>query len=176
MDVTRIIGSQGSINANVFEFYLYPGATDGSDGVVSVMWKKIIHPMKFGTSTTQYVKEYHYRDMVYIYDLDSDNQRVVRRLAQESLVSPRASLCALSYLEEVLPSHRFPSTLDMTHIDTFKRTTYRINNRVQFIHDADETKQIHYYYFRYMHSENVDMHKIDADIQRAFTYVRQLLR
>jgi hypothetical protein len=146
------------------------------NGVISVMWKKNIHPTKFGAPTTQLLKEYHYRDMIYIYDLESDNQRIVRRLAQESMCSLTQRIYALSFIEEVLPPHRFPSTRDITHTETLKRMSYRINNRVQFIHDIDETKQIHYYYFRYMHSDNVDMRKIESDIQRAFTHVRQLLQ
>lgn len=122
-----------------------------------------------GNGTKQELREYHHRDMAYIYDLENDAQRVVRKLAQS--MSVQGNMFAISFIEEVLSSHRFPCTNNIAHITKITRTTYRINNRMFLVHDKDETSN--YYYIRYHHSGNVDTLKMQQDLDRAIGHLKK---
>lgn len=122
-----------------------------------------------GNGTKQELKEYYHRDMAYIYDLENDAQRVVRKLPQSMCV--QGNLFAISFLEEVLSSHRFPCTNNIAHGTKITRITYRINNRMFLVHDKDETH--HYYYIRYHHSGNVDTRKMQQDLDRVIGQLKK---
>lgn len=177
MNIQYITASQSSIN--IIETYICPESTAnlGSDPVL-VGWDRDI-PFTINHSTTptfQTVKEYHHRDMTYIYDLENDGQRVVRRLAQKEDTAGGNNVYTVAYTEEVLPTHRFPSTRDIAHSEITKRKSYRINNRLHFIHDEDEDGRLHYYYFRYQHADNVDVRKMQHDFDRTFRCIQMQFR
>lgn len=159
-------------DTNLVEIYLLPPGVQASadDHVVDVAWTRPFAGPLFGNGTTQNMKNYHHRDMTYTYDLGNDGQRAVRKLAQHEAFERR--LYAIAFMEETVPPHRFPSTRDMTFVEELKRSCYRINNRLFFVHDED-TEGRHYYYFRYQHAENVDLQKVQADLDRA---VRKVMK
>jgi hypothetical protein len=160
-------------STNLVEVYVCPTKVDyATKQWVNVGWNA---PYKlgtgFGVGNKQELKEYHHRDLTYMYDLANDGQRAYRKLAQNE--AAHRSMYAVSYLEETVPTHRFPCTQEVAHEDTIVRTTYRINNRIHFIHDTDKN-QNNYYYFRYQHSDNVDLKKIQSDFNKSCGYLRKI--
>lgn len=123
----------------------------------------------FGNGTKQEMKEYHHRDMAYIYDLENDGQRVIRKSPQSMFI--QGNMFAASFQEEVLSSHRFPCTKDIAHSTKITRVTYRINNRMFLVHDKDENSN--YYYIRYHHSNNVDIRKMQQDLDRVIGQLKK---
>jgi hypothetical protein len=170
MNIQTLIAENPQVN--IIESYLCPDARD----CLRVGWdRNVPFTINHGTgATTQVVKEYHHRDMTYVYDLDSDGQRAVRRLAQKDDKTTRA-IYTVAFIEECIPAHRFPSTKDIAHTEVIQRRLYRLNNRMHFVHDEDESG-LHYYYFRYQHADNVDVKKMQSDFDRAFRCVRSQFR
>lgn len=169
MDLDTLVSS----SCNQVEIYVCPQAVHHeSANSISVGWTKPLPslPTAFGNGTHQDLKEYHYRDMTYVYDIANDGQRVYRKLAQKE--HSRDNLYGVSYIEDTIPSHRFPCTTDITHECNMTRTTYRINNRMFFVHDIDDTG-MHYYYVRYQHSPNVDVKKMQQDLNRTLASIKR---
>lgn len=173
MDIQSVIATNPNIN--IIESYVFRPSNEIASAVKIGWCEEVPFSINHGMgATTQVVKEYHHRDMTYIYDLDSDGQRAVRRLAQKEDTTVRG-LYTIAFIEETIPTHRFPSTRDIAHAEVVKRRSYRINNRMHFIHDEDEAG-FHYYYFRYQHSDNVDIRKMQADFDRSFRCIRSQFR
>jgi hypothetical protein len=159
-----------SENTNVVEIYICP-TTVVFDGkfTVQVGWHEpIVLGTGIGSPTVQEIKEYYHRDLVYTYDIANDGQRAFRRLVQNERAS--GNMC---FMEETIPSHRFPCTKDIAHETTIVRRSYRVNNRMFFIHDRDP-EQNNYYYLRYQHSDNVDIKKMNLDFQKICGYLRKI--
>jgi hypothetical protein len=158
---------------NVVDVYVCPVVSDHRDKYdVHVAWsaeQKLGNGL--GKGSTQELKEYYHSDMVYVYDHANDGQKVLRRLARHEV--SYQNMYAISFMEEVLPSHRFPCTKDIMHEEDVTRTMFRINNRMYFVHDVD-TKGHHYYYVRYQHSDNVDIKKMQSDLDRVCSYLMKI--
>jgi hypothetical protein len=142
---------------------------------------------KFGKGTFTKLKNYYHKDYQYSYDLSTDAQKVTKRFHLEDW-NPHARIYVVSYNENVLTSHMFPTTSDITHVNIIERTTYRINNRLFIyndkvygetessnLNDLDDFNEMiynEYIYLRYNHSQQVDLKQIQLDIERV---VRQLI-
>lgn len=152
-------------DAQVVEIYICPDMMNASDICMSVPigWKNPI-PKNFhmGQGHTTKFREYHHRDLMYSYDLESDAQKVVRKTLTDDKVEKRLYVAA--YQEDVLPSHRFPCTNEITHESEVVRTSYRINNRMYLHHDKEDGYE--YLYIRYQHVPNVDVKQMQFDLQR----------
>lgn len=153
-------------DANAVEIYILPPSRNGADGrVIDVSWKKPLTLRgPFACGTVQYVRNYYHRDMCYSYDLENDGQKVTRKLAKKD-VRAAGGLYAIVFQEEMLPPHRFPATKDITYVEEVKHQSYRINNRMFLYHDEEDGE--HTYYIRYNHSDNVDLRKMQSDLDRA---------
>ena len=168
IDLATLLSEHG----NHVEIYICPQMVHESTSI-KVGWRNAIKldSLRLGNGSQQHIKEYYHRDMVYTYDLTNDGQRVYRKLAQNDLCYDR--IYAVSYIEEVLPTHRFPCTCDTAHEMTVHRTTYRINNRMYFVHDIEDD-QNHYYYVKYQHAQNVDMKKMQQDLDHVLARIKQI--
>ena len=161
-----ILGSDASIN--VIESYILPPAPSIHPTIIQIGWKTC--PVTILKAFSRYpqqsmdLKEYHYRDLVYSFDLSSDQQKLVcRRLKNEATTPTRYTI---GIFEDVLPSHRYPCSTETTHDSVVSKTSYKINNRIQLIHDVIDGTS-HVLYIRYQHSPNVDMTKMQSDFDRA---------
>lgn len=167
MDISTIL----TTDSNYVEIHFCPDrvALD-TNNVIKVGWDQ---PAKLNNrltnATKQEIKEYFHRDLVYLYDLQNDGQRVYRKLPQKEYAN--GNLYAIAYIEEVLPSHRFPCTDEIAHEHVINRTSYRINNRMYFVHDVDESSK-HTYYIRYNHADNVDLKKMQLDLDKFIAMTR----
>ena len=153
---------------------------------------------KFGNGSFSKFKNYYYKDYQYSYDLSNDAQRVTKKIHTYD-VNPHARIYVVSYNENVLMSHRFPTTGDISNTNIVERTSYRINNRLfiyndkvfdehnyatsehnhatsEHNHATSEHNNVNsydeYIYARYNHSSQVDLKHMQTDIERI---VRQLI-
>lgn len=137
----------------------------------------------FGNGSVQRFTEFQHRDLTYIYDLMNDGQRAFRRVTHQDQLLERTYILALS--EETVPPHRFPCVREIQASTTTSRTVYRINNRMFVFHDRvnytpsgsppgtpDETAQ--YVYIRYQHAPNVDLTKMQIDLQRTLGILKRV--
>lgn len=106
--------------------------------------------------------EYNHRDLTLSYDLENDAQRVIRKSLQKSCAI--SQWWAASFEEDVLPIHRFPSTQEITKEGHLTRTSFRINNRLFLYIDKEDDWE--YLYIRYQHAPNVDLSKMQNDLDR----------
>ena len=167
MDIASIIND----DTQVLEIYVCPtkACLDGDDPI-RVGWDHISAIQTLGQGHTTSMRVYFHRDMCYTYDKENDGQRVIaRRLCNEALLSD--NLYVMSLEEDVLPSHRFPTTDEIAYETDLTRTTYRINNRINVVHDKEGVHQ--YMYLRYTHAPNVDTKKTVEDLEKA---IRRAMR
>lgn len=169
-------------NVSVVEIFVLPHRhVSNDDGAIRVGWndsKQLMYPalycanMSWNIAQRAQLKVYHYRDMSYSYDLSSDGQRCIRQThIKDQFVDDR--FFVVSMQEDVLPCHRFPCTQEIVNETIITRTIYRINNRICLHHDVHEADKISYLYFRYQHSDNVDVSKMSQDLMNA---MRRLIR
>jgi hypothetical protein len=116
-------------------------------------------------NSTEFV-EFYYKDLCYAYDRANDGQRVTRKNFKKDIYTD--SCYAVSYNEEVLPSHMYPCLNEQSHKTFIKRDSYRVNNRTFIVHEINQDTTEEYMYIRYNHSQNVDIKKNEIDFQRAY--------
>lgn len=178
-NLESLLGSDPSIN--VVELYVLPPTTtiaDQANAMFCIGWdgaeSSILNAFsRFPKQVTE-SKDYHYRDMVYSFDLASDQQRHVSwHLKNERLPErqSRVPFYATCYFEEVLPPHSFPCTIESTEITHVIKTAYKINNRMHLIHETNADGVSQNLYIRYQHSPNVDMTKMQTDLDRVIQII-----
>ena len=156
---------------------------------VETLWVDIGWPMSpdaalsrlFGNGSVQKFTEFHHRDLTYIYDLANDGQRAYRRVTLQDQLLERAYVVALQ--EENVPPHKFPCVQEIQATTTTTRTVYRINNRMYVLHDRVEhsnntvpapAPMSQYIYIRYQHAPNVDLTKMQTDLQRTLGILKRV--
>jgi hypothetical protein len=123
----------------------------------------------YGSGTKQQLVEYTNNDMIYTFDRSDDRQKVSRKIAmKEWELMP---FYGIGYKEEVLPIHMFPCTNPLTKRQDIDRTIIRVNNRMHAILDVVNEQTI--YYIRYQHASNVDMKKMEGDMDRVLALIRR---
>lgn len=169
---------------NVIEWYILPCVEEykyddeGDDDEEEErnkdpLWLNLSSPKpKFPSIRFQHpvaLEEYRYKELLYIYDRSNDGQRTVYREALSESWNAVGDLYRVVFQEDNLPSHRFPCTGDMVKNDSYVRRSFKINNRLFLIEEtlAGDTKTPSYrYYIRYNHAANVDLVKMQADLNQ----------
>ena len=129
----------------------------------------------FGSGHEAVFTNYFFKNMCYVYDMANDGQRVVKRSFVKDNIYTYSSfnLVALGIKEDTLLSHRFPCGNDIAHKNKITRTSYRINNRMFLCREKEDGSQNDYVYIRYNHSPQVDLKKMQADLERVIrTYCK----
>lgn len=121
----------------------------------------------FGNPYISKFKEYITDDVVYTYDLNTDAQKLTRRIWKNDLI--KSNMYIVAFDEETLPPHKFPCTNDIASIEIIERYQYRINNRMHF--NIDKTEMNNYIYISYNHSPQVDIDKMERDYKNALTKI-----
>lgn len=169
MDVANFI----SDSVNIVDFYITPQRVSEDTPWVQIGFSGLSRPLPptLGKGSSQTLREYHHRDLCYVYDTGNDGQRVLK---QQLVHHGRDRNCVVyAWNEQCLPSHKFPCVNEITHRQTLHRTSYRVNNRVSFIVDHDG--EFTYYYVRYQHAPNVDTKKMEQDIQRTLAMCKRAI-
>lgn len=105
------------------------------------------------------IVEYNYRNLAYQYDLATDMQRTIQRHFEKDKLQGKYYILSLN--EEILPSHRFPCTDEMSVVKRIHRASFKWNNRTFFNIDKEENQYT--CYIRYSHNSNVDIDKMNED-------------
>jgi hypothetical protein len=164
VDLSAFLGD----DTNLVEIFLCPGGDP-----LQVGWAPSLPiPASLGTGIDVCVKEYHHRDMVYSFEAETDAQRAWRKTLQMDQWSKPYYIA--SYLEETIPVHRFPCTQEVAYEVDVHRTSFRINNRMFLYHDREHEHE--YLYLRYVHAPNVDVKKMQQDLDRTLSKLRVLTR
>ena len=144
-------------------------------GIIDISNPKLpshINLSMFGNTTPCRFTNYYHKDLVYTYNMLNDGQRVYKRtLLLDELSNLDQRIYVACYYEDNLASHRFPTSDNINNKNIIDRNSYRINNRIFLIHDTvyEENNKIggnEYIYLRYNHSYNVEIDKMQHDIER----------
>jgi len=162
-------------DVNCVEVYIcnntIPKNIENKSSIIDISWNKSIDITKIlknylNYKTTTELIEYNYRDLCYSYDRSNDGQKVIRRKFIKDIYTDLSY--AISYEEEILPSHIYPCVNELSHKKLIQRNLYRINNRMNIVHDIEIDSKNEYMYIRYNHSPQVDLKKNEIDFQRAY--------
>jgi hypothetical protein len=167
-------------SVNRVEIYLTPNKNKSNEiyQTHSVGWsaEQIAYKLRnlkvFGSPFETTAYELVSEDITYSYDLATDSQRAIRKVWKSD--NTEGQLYGIGFQEEILPSHRFPSTKDISITQTIDRKQYRINNRIQLIVETVKDNPEIVIYISYYHSSNVDMDKIERDMSYCLKRLRQM--
>lgn len=150
---------------NVVEFYSCPryfGDTS-EEHIIDTRWPKPAEFFSF--ESPQEEVQYYHRDMCYVFDVANDAQRCIRRTLTRDAFYKNLYIVAMH--EESVPSHRFPSTQDISATVKITRYTQKINNRMVWIYEKSEDEDGSWVsYVRYQHAPNVEMNKMQDDLEK----------
>lgn len=109
---------------------------------------------------------YHRNELMYTYDLTDDNQIVYSKLMENCLYidtnSDNTNLYMMSYKHSKVPIHLFPCLNDIDYVCEYTLTEIKLTNRLSLIIREDEYGK--YVYIEYKHSSQVDIEKIEQNI------------
>ena len=157
--LSSIVEEEG---VNVVEVYCCPGYIKDlpSMHMIDTKWKKA--PDGFNTSNPTEEAQYYHRDMCYVFDVENDAQKGIRKILTSEMCYKNLYIAAIH--EENVPSHRFPSTQDITAARVL-RHTQKINNRMHWVCEKNEDGSWTNY-IRYQHAPNVEMNTMQSDLER----------
>jgi hypothetical protein len=157
--------------ANTIEWYMIP-----SD-VSCDLWVDIHYDTPQFPSihfrNPQHLHEYRFKELTYVYDRSNDSQRTLSRMLQKEILSQK-SMYIIVLQEETLPTHRFPCSEQIEDNGMILRRSFKINNRLFFIEESYEhvNKKYYSYYIRYQHAPNVDIDKMQMDLNQFLSKFR----
>lgn len=154
---------------NIVEIFLCPSYFKSTENTyaIDVGWDK---PQEFfHLENPQEEIQYHHRDMCYVFDTKNDAQKSFRRIVRNEMFYKNLYILALQ--EESVPSHCFPSTHDINAVIKTTKYSQKINNRMHWIYEKDEKKNCWISYIRYQHAPNVEMTKMQLDLEKTLQRV-----
>jgi len=160
---------------NVVEWYILPKAMTETP-LEECLWVPIAYDKPQFPSirfrNPEVLEEYRYKELLYSYFRSNDAQRTIFRQAFNEKMDDSKRVYRLMLQEDVLPSHRFPCSKDVVINERLTRRSFKINNRLYLMEDQIEIQtknkpvfQYHYY-IRYIHAQNVDLVKIQQDLDQ----------
>jgi hypothetical protein len=161
--LSRIIEEEG---VNVVEIFCCPEYFKEikNNYMMDIKWTK--SPEYFNLDNPIEEAQYYHRDMCYIFDVENDAQKCVRKTLRNEMYYKNFYITSLN--EEIIPSHRFPSTQDITENVRVLKHTQKINNRMYWICEKNENGSW-VNYIRYNHAPNVEMNTMQNDLERTLT-------
>lgn len=155
---------------NTIEWYLIPNVTKDTDLWVDIHYDKPQFP-SIHFRNPQYLQEYRYKELLYVYDRCNDSQRTISRILKKELLPSDTPIYISVIQEDTLPTHRFPCSEQVQDNGNTVRKSVKINNRLFFIEEEYGSQQDanikHYcYYIRYNHAPNVDIEKMQSDLNQ----------
>lgn len=126
------------------------------------MIKKIKDTCK-NCKNSKYIS-YHRNELIYTYDLTNDNQFVNSKIKLEDVINDKYYI--ISYNDIKTSTHLFPCTNDISYVSEYSINEYKISNRLSII--IKEEEQLKMVYIEYKHSPNVDIEKVQLQIDTIF--------
>ena len=159
--LTDLVDDQGTNIVEIFCCPSYFKDISNNGNIINIKWTK---PAEFfSLENPQTEIQYYHRDMCYVFDVSNDAQKGYRRILKKDLFYRNIYITAIQ--EEIIPSHYFPSTKDITEIVKITRHTQKINNRMHWINETDDNGGW-VSYIRYQHAPNVEMTKMQQDLEK----------
>lgn len=153
-------GEEGINLVEIFSCPSYFKDVSNTD-IIDLQWPK---PAEFfNVDNPQEEVQYYHRDLCYVFDIKNDAQKGYRRTLKKEMFY--RNLYITAFQEETIPSHSFPSTQDVSATVRVLRCTQKINNRMYWIYEKDESGNW-VSYIRYQHAPNVEMTKMQQDLER----------
>lgn len=154
--------------ANLVEIYIKHNKSNPKNVIdicISDKMINLIYSKYKNFKTTKYIC-YYRNELCYVYDLTDDNQYVYSKLKKKdnTMVTKQREyeLYMISYKLSKLPTHLFPCLNDIDHVVEYTLSEYKFTNRLSLIIRKDKDGQ--YLYIEYRHSTQMDIEKIDSNI------------
>jgi len=152
-------------NDNVFLIEIY-FINSKNGNTINVMTndkiEKIIDNI-YKKSRIEKYKSYFHKDRVYTYELSNDNQYVYTKIKKQLEIIN--NILVIVSKQDKQPNYTFPCTNDIDNICEYTIKEYKISNRLSLImrYDNENIKTL---YIEYKHSQNVDIDKINEQINK----------
>ena len=150
-------------NVNLIEIYFINSKNENSINVItSDKIEKIIDNIYKKNRVEKY-KSYFHKDRVYTYELSNDNQYVYTKIKKQLDIIN--DILVIVSKHDKQPNYTFPCTNDIDNICEYTIKEYKISNRLSLImrYDNENIKTL---YIEYKHSQNVDIDKINEQINK----------
>ena len=162
-------------DVNLIEIYLIKDKNENSINVSSSdKLEHLIDNIYKKNKVEKYISYYN-KDRVYTYELSNDNQYVYTKFKKN--IDIIDNILVLASKHDKQPNYTFPCTNDIDNISQFTIKEYKISYRISlFIRydnniDKNIDKTIKTIYIEYKHSQNVDMDKINEQINKIITKI-----
>jgi hypothetical protein len=171
IDINKYIND----DVNLVEIYLIKDKNENSINVSSSdKLEHLIDNIYKKNKVEKYISYYN-REKVYTYELSNDNQYVYTKFKKNLDIIDNILVVASKHDKQ--PNYTFPCTNDIDNISQFTikeyKISYRISLFIRYDNNIDKTidKTIKTIYIEYKHSQNVDMDKINEQINKIITKI-----
>ena len=167
IDINKYIND----DVNLVEIYLIKDKNENSINVSSSdKLEHLIDNIYKKNKVEKYISYYN-REKVYTYELSNDNQYVYTKFKKNLDIIDNILVVASKHDKQ--PNYTFPCTNDIDNISQFTIKEYKISYRISLFirYDNNIDKTIKTIYIEYKHSQNVDMDKINEQINKIITKI-----
>ena len=171
IDINKYIND----DVNLVEIYLIKDKNENSINVSSSDKLEHLIDNIFKKNKVEKYISYYNREKVYTYELSNDNQYVYTKFKKNLDIIDNILVVASKHDKQ--PNYTFPCTNDIDNISQFTikeyKISYRISLFIRYDNNIDKTidKTIKTIYIEYKHSQNVDMDKINEQINKIITKI-----
>ena len=152
-------------NINTVEIYFCKDKQDPNVNTINIGWDKAIRiPGNF--ISNEYI-EYYQKNLICIYDIKTDGQKIIKKEFKSDFFHANQKIYIVAFNEQSLSSFAFSCADSNTISCSIVKKTYKINNRIYIHHDFNKTLNIHTYYLKYVHSDNIDLVNMQIDLNNA---------
>jgi hypothetical protein len=173
IDINKYIDN----DVNLIEIYLIKNNEKNENSInvsSSDKLEQLIDNIYKKNKVEKYISYYN-RDKVYTYELSNDNQYVYTKFKRHLDIIDNILVVASKHDKQ--PNYTFPCTNDIDNISQFTikeyKISYRISLFIRYDNNIDKTidKTIKTIYIEYKHSQNVDIDKINEQINKIITKI-----
>jgi len=150
-------------NVNLIEIYIINSKNNNSINVMSSDKTEKLIDNIYKKNRVEKYKSYSHKDRVYTYELSNDNQYVYTKIKKHLDIIDNILVIASKHDKQ--PNYTFPCTNDIDNICEYTIKEYKISNRLSLIMRYDD-ENIKTLFIEYKHSQNVDIDKINEQINK----------
>jgi hypothetical protein len=167
IDINKYIDN----DVNLIEIFLIKDKNENSINVSSCDKLENLIDNIYKKNKVEKYKSYYNKDRVYTYELSNDNQYVYTKFKKHLDIID--NILIVAYKHDKQPNYTFPCTNDIDNISEFTIKEYKISYRISLFirYDNNVDKNIKTVYIEYKHSQNVDMDKINEQINKIITKI-----
>jgi len=167
IDINKYIDN----DVNLIEIYLIKDKNEHSIDVSSSdILEKSIDNIYKKNKVEKYISYYN-KEKVYTYELSNDNQYVNTKFKKHLDIID--NILVIASKNDKQPNYTFPCTNDIDNISQYTIKEYKISYRISLFirYDNNIDKTIKTFNIEYKHSQNVDIDKINEQINKIITKI-----